>query len=59
MLSYECVFVEHTSGCTRINNQVDINNNETIKAKITFEREAQINGVVIKGYHTNNGVFNA
>ena len=27
--------------------------------KLTFEREAQIQGVDIKGYHTDNGIFNA
>ena len=35
-----------------------INATETVKEKITFEREAQSQGVVIKGYHTDNGVFN-
>ena len=28
-------------------------------AKLTFEREAQSQGVVIKGYHTDNGIFNS
>ena len=36
-----------------------INVTETVKAKLTFEREDQIQGVVIKGYHTDNGIFNA
>ena len=42
-----------------IKHQVDINATETVKAKLTFDREAQSQGVVIKGYHTDNGIFNA
>ena len=38
---------------------MDINATETVKAKLTFEREAQSQGVVIKGYHTDNGIFNS
>ena len=36
-----------------------INATETVKAKLTFEREAQSRGAVIKGYHIDNGIFNA
>ena len=39
--------------------QVAINTTETVKAKLTFEREAQSQGVVIKGYHTDNGIYNS
>ena len=31
----------------------------TGKAKLVFDRESQSQGVVMKGYHTDNGVFNA
>ena len=31
---------------------------ETVKAKLTFEMEYQIKGLVIKGYHADNGIFN-
>ena len=41
-----------------IKHQLTINDTETAKTKLTFEREAQIQGVVIKGYHTDNGIFN-
>ena len=54
-----CVFIDHVSGYVRTKNQVDINSTETVKAKLAFEREAQSQGVVIKGYHTVNGIFNA
>ena len=42
-----------------IKHQLAINVTETVKAKLTFERETQSQGVVIKGYHTDNGIFNA
>ena len=38
---------------------MSINATKTSKVKLTFEREAKIHGVVIKGYHTDNGIFNA
>ena len=59
MFSRGCVFIDHASSYVRIKNQVAINATETVKAKLTFERETQIQGVVIKGYHTDNGIFNA
>ena len=58
MFSGGCVFIDHASGYVSINHQVDINATETVKAKLTFEREAQSQGVVIKGYHTGNEIFN-
>ena len=59
MFSGECVFIDHTSGYVSIKHQVAINDTETIKAKLTFEREAQSQRVVINGYHTDNGIFNS
>ena len=41
----------------RIKHQVDIKDTETVKAKLTFDREAQRQGVVVKGYHTDNRIF--
>ena len=35
-----------------------INANETVKEKLTFEREYQSQGVMINVYHTENGIFN-
>ena len=59
MFSWECVFIEHASGYVIINHQVAINTTETVKSKLTFERESQSQGEVIKGYHTDNDIFNA
>ena len=51
-------FVGNDSFYIIINHQVDIYSTETFKAKLAFKREAQSRGVVIKGYHTENGIFN-
>ena len=59
MFSRGCVFIDHARGYARINHQVAINATETVKAKLTFEREAQSQGVFIKGYNTDNGIFSA
>ena len=58
MFSGGCVFIDHASGYVSIKHQVAINAIETVKAKLTFRREAQSQGVMIKGYHTDNGIFN-
>ena len=59
MFSGGCVFIDHASGYLSIKHQVTINSTETVKAKITFEREAQSQGVLIKGYHTDNWILNS
>ena len=59
MFSVGCVFIYHFSVYVNIKHQVAINATETFKAKLTFEREAKSQGVVIKGYHTDNGIFNS
>ena len=59
MFSGRCVFVDHASDYVIIKHQLAINATETIKGKLTFDREAQSQEVVIKGYHTGNGIFNA
>ena len=59
MFSGGCVFIDHSSGYVSINHQVAIHANATVKEKLTFERETKSLGLVIKGYHTNNGIFNA
>ena len=43
-----CVFIDYARGYVRINHQVDINTTKTVKAKLTFEREYQSQGVLIK-----------
>ena len=58
MLSGGCVFIDHTSVYLSIKLQVEINATETVKSKITFEREAQIHGVVTKWYQNDNRILN-
>ena len=58
MFSGVCVFIDHASGYVSIKHQLAINATETVKAKLTFESEDKIHGVVIKEYHTDNGIFN-
>ena len=59
MFSVGCVFIDHASGYGSIKHQVDIKATETVKETLTFDREDQSQGVVIKGYHTDNGIVNA
>ena len=59
MFSGGCVFLHHSSGCVSIKHKVAINATETVKEKLTFEWEAQSQGVVTKAYHNDNGIFNA
>ena len=42
----------------RIKHQVAINATETVKAKLTFEREDKSQGVMINVYHTDNERLN-
>ena len=43
----------HASDYMSINHQVAINATETVKAKLTFEREDKSQEVMIKVYHTD------
>ena len=54
-----CVFFDHAICFVIKDNQVDINSTETVKEKITFERESQSNLVVMKGNQNHIILFNA
>ena len=56
MFSGGCVFIDHASGYVSIKHQVAINATETVKSKLTFEREDKSQGVMINKYHTD--IFN-
>ena len=47
MFSERFLFIDHASGYVRIKHQVAINATDTVKAKLTFDREAKSQGVVI------------
>ena len=43
----------------RIKHQVAINATDTVNSKLALEGESQSQGVVLKVYHTDSGIFNA
>ena len=59
MFSGGCVFFDHDSGFMRIKHQVAKNGTENANGKLTFDGESQSQGVAIKGYHTDIGIFDA
>ena len=59
MFSVRCVFIDNFSGYVNTKHKVAINTTKTVKQKINFDREYQSHGLVIKGYYTDNGIFNA
>ena len=53
------VFVDQASRLGYVYLQRTTSAEETIKAKIAFEQYARERGVIIRGYHADNGVFRA
>ena len=53
------IFYDAASKYIQVTNQVGFTAYETIEAKLKFEREAMGDGVVIKKYCTDNGVYTA
>lgn len=51
------IFVDHSSGFVDIRCQVSLGAVDTIKSKMSFEREAHVHGVVVSGCHADNGTF--
>ena len=49
--------MDHTTGYVDVRHQVSLNATEIIKAKLRFERDALGQGVEVKSYHTDNGIF--
>ena len=54
---YATVFVDQYSRLSYVHLQRTITSDETVQAKIAFERYAQERGVQIRHYHANNGRF--
>ena len=54
----ESIFIENVSAYASIKHQLTTNATETFKEELTFDREPQSQGVVTKGYYTDNGIFN-
>jgi len=53
------IFVDHATGLIQVKHQVSFGAADTIQSKVLFERDAMNDGVIIQGYHTDNGVFSA
>ena len=53
-----CVLIDNASHYMSIKYQVDINGTENVKEKLPFDREDKRQGLMIKVYHTDNGIFN-
>ena len=51
------IFVDHFSRLRYVHLMQDLSSDETIKAKMAFERFAAEHGVIIKHYHCDNGRF--
>ena len=59
MLCGGTIFVDIASGRVKTFHQVSLAALDTIRSKIIYERDALHNGVMIRTYHTDNGVFTA
>ena len=54
---YATVFIDHTTDFSYVYLQKSATAHETIEAKSAFERQAMEQGVTVKHYHADNGVF--
>ena len=54
---YATVFTDQNSRFSFIYLQKKITSDETVEAKYAFERFAELNKVMIKHYHADNGCF--
>ena len=51
------IFVDHFSRLQFVHLMQDLSSEETVKAKLAFERFAAKHGIAIKHYHCDNGRF--
>ena len=51
------VFVDHATDCGYVHIQKSTSAEETIEAKVAFEKWAAAHGVTIQNYHADNGIF--
>jgi len=51
------IFVDHFSGFTYVHPQASTSAEDTVQAKLSFERYASRFGVTIRHYHADNGAF--
>ena len=53
------IFADHASSCIDAQHQTALSAADSLRSKLGFEREAFLHGVVIQGFHTDNGMFAA
>jgi hypothetical protein len=51
------LFCDAASGYIHVEHQVTLNASDTINSKTSFERMASDVGVLVKEYHTDNGIY--
>jgi hypothetical protein len=51
------IYVDHASKFISIQHQTSLSAADTVKGKLTFERDAYTVGVILQQFHTDNGVF--
>ena len=56
---YATVFVDQFSGLGYVYLQKEPSTEETVEAKVAFERYPKTMGVVVQGYLVDNGIFKA
>ena len=52
-----CVFIDHASKLSYTHLQTSVDNQQTLQAKLGYERYAASHGVKLKSFHSDNGVF--
>ena len=57
MFHGDCIFVDHAYRYIQVWHQVTFSADDTVKAKLLYECDADNYGVFIQAYHTDNGVF--
>jgi hypothetical protein len=53
------IFVDICTGKVWAYHQVSLSANDTIRSKMTFERDCHTHGVGVQAYHGDNGIFNS
>ena len=58
MYQGDAIYVDHASKFISIQHQTSLSAADTVKGKLTFERDAYtVLGVILQQFHTDNGVF--
>ena len=53
------IFYDAATSYMSLHHQLGFTSNETVCSVLTFEREAEVVNVTVKGYNTDNGIYTA